>query len=264
MKLAKGSQRTFYRAIKARRRAPERMKTKIMLDITRHAAAILAGKTPKDSEIWQSLTTEMSRGPQELSSYKIGEYWRNIPNYEHFAPCYYCRVDDSIEHTLVECEAPGQEQLWKLAQKLWEMKGYQWPEISLGRILACGFADIDDAKGKRDRGANRLYRIMISETAHLIWKLRCIRVIERGSDPTKYFTETEIHSRWLSCINSRLRSDFLLTDRKKFGTRALNFKEVLKTWKGVLKDTENLPDAKIAQSRVLVGIAPLRPPGRNQ
>ncbi|KAJ7722244.1 hypothetical protein B0H14DRAFT_2411478, partial [Mycena olivaceomarginata] len=134
MKLAKSSQRTFYRAIKARRRAPERMKTKIMLDITRHAAAILACKTPKDSEIWQSLNH------RDITRTTRAFLWRCM------------------------------HQAYKIG-------------------LACGFADVDDAKGKRDRGANRLYRIMISETAHLIWKLRCIRVIERGSDPTKYFTE---------------------------------------------------------------------------
>jgi hypothetical protein len=197
-------------------------------------------------------------------AYKIGEYWRGIPTYEHYAPCYHCQVDDSLEHTLIECTAPGREILWGLAQKLWELKGYQWPEIWLGCILACGFAEVEDANGKRDHGADRLYRIVISETAHLIWKLRCTRVIERGSDPTKYFSEFEIHNRWLACINARLRSDVLLTDKSKFGSRALSFKKVINTWRQVLKDGENLPEAAFRESRVLVGIAPLRPPGRNR
>ncbi|KAJ7802283.1 hypothetical protein B0H14DRAFT_2614429 [Mycena olivaceomarginata] len=143
---------------------------------------------------------------------------------------------------------PGREILWNLAKKLWELKGYQWPEISFGRILACGFAEVEDASGKRDRlrGADRLYRILVSETAHLIWKLRCLRVIERGSDPSRYFSEYEIHNRWLACINARLRTDILLTDRKKFGNRALNFKRVTNTWKHVLKDAENLTVTKIS------------------
>jgi hypothetical protein len=165
---------------------------------------------------------------------------------------------------MTQCEAPGRETLWNLAKKLWELKGYQWPEISLGHILACGFAEVEDANGKRHRGADRLYRILVSETAHLIWKLRCLRVIERGSDPSQYFSEYEIHNRWLACINARLRTDILLTDRKKFGNRALNFERVINTWKRVLKDAENLTDTKISESRVLVGMAPLRPPGRNQ
>ena len=166
--------------------------------------------------------------------------------------------------TLVECEAPGREILWDLAKELWELKGYQWPEISIGRILACGFAEVEDANGKRDRGADRLYRILISETAHLIWKLRCTRVIERGSDPSKYFTKYEIHNRWLACINAHLHLDILLTDKKKFGHWALNLKRVMNTWRRVLKDAENLSDTRIRESRVLVGITPLRPLGRNQ
>jgi hypothetical protein len=89
-------------------------------------------------------------------------------------------------------------------------------------------------------------------------------VIKRGSDPSRYFSEYEIHNRWLACINARLRTDILLTDRKKFGNQALNFKRVINTWKHILKDAENLAGTKISESRVLVGIAPLCPPGRNQ
>ncbi|KAJ7808535.1 hypothetical protein B0H14DRAFT_2380518, partial [Mycena olivaceomarginata] len=86
----------------------------------------------------------------------------------------------------------------------------------------------------------------------------------RGSDPTKYFSEFEIHNRWLACINARLRSDVLLTDKSKFGSRALSFKKVFNTWRKVLKDGENLPEAAFRESRVLVCIAPLRPLGRNR
>ncbi|KAJ7722913.1 hypothetical protein B0H14DRAFT_3098393 [Mycena olivaceomarginata] len=233
MRLAKGSQRTFYRHIKALRKSPERMKTTIMLDRTRHAAALLAGRSPTDGEIWSSLqhrditrTTRAFMWRCMHQAYKVGEYWRNIPTFEHWAECRHC---------------------------------HQWPNISIGSILACRFANIVDAAGRQDRGANRLFRVLISETAHLIWKLRCLRVIERGSDPAKYFSEAEIHNRWLACINARLRSDIILTDRNKFGNRALNFKEVLNTWKGVIVQSQ-----RSGQSRVLVGIAPLRPPGRNQ
>ncbi|KAJ7688651.1 hypothetical protein B0H14DRAFT_3101159 [Mycena olivaceomarginata] len=253
MRLAKGSQRTFYCHIKALRKSPERMKTTIMLDRTRHVAALLAGRSPTDGEIWSSLrhrditrTTRVFMWRCMHQAYKVGEYWRNIPTFEHWAECRHCRVDDSMEHTLVECDAPGRENLWDLAKELWELKGHQWPNISIGSILACGFANVD-------RGANRLFRVLISETAHLIW-----------NDPAKYFSEAEIHNRWLACINARLQSDIILTDRNKFGNRALNFKEVFNTWKGVILDAQNLPVTKIGQSRVLVGIAPLRLPGRNQ
>ncbi|KAJ7830940.1 hypothetical protein B0H14DRAFT_2806305 [Mycena olivaceomarginata] len=39
---------------------------------------------------------------------------------------------------------------------------------------------------------------------------------------------------------------------------------VVNTWKRVLEGAENLTVTKISESRVLVGIVPLRPPGRNR
>ncbi|KAJ7239221.1 hypothetical protein B0H12DRAFT_1025321 [Mycena haematopus] len=271
LRLSRGTQKSFYRALKSQRKKPERVKTLVMLDMTRHAARHLSGKTPTDEEIWKSIRhPDITRTTREFmwksmhQAYKIGERWRSIPTFEHWATCQHCQVDETMEHILTECEAPGRRKLWDMAQTLWEMRGYQWPEVTIGGILACGFAEVEDARGKKDSGANRLYRILISETAHLIWKFRCTRVIENGSDPAKHPTEYELHNKWLGCINSRLKMDFLLTDQKKFGTRALKLKAVVNTWKAVLKDVENLTDIQIRQSRVLVGMTPLRPPGRNQ
>ncbi|KAJ7896365.1 hypothetical protein B0H14DRAFT_2333279, partial [Mycena olivaceomarginata] len=90
---------------------------------------------------------------------------------------------------------------------------------------------VKDTKEKRDHRADQLYWIMVSETAHLIWKLCSIRVIEWSSDLTIYFLEIRIHNRWLACINARLCSDILLTNGTKFGSQALNFKKVLNTWR---------------------------------
>ncbi|KAJ7691524.1 ribonuclease H-like protein, partial [Mycena metata] len=271
MKLKNGTQRSFYKAIRTRRPKPQRLKTTVMLDITRHAAWGLSGSTPTDSQIWLSIRhQDITRTTRDFlwrclhQAYKIGDHWRGIPNYDHYATCRHCQIDESMEHILLECDAPGREELWNLAQELWEMKGYAWPELSYGHVFACGLVDIRDTNGRKDEGAIRLFRILISETAHLIWKLRCTRVIERGGDPNRYFSEVEIHNRWLHCINSRLRIDALLTDVKKYGNRALKISEVQNTWNGVLMDNQNLPDIWVRQSGFLVGIPPLRPPGRNQ
>ncbi|KAJ7045182.1 hypothetical protein C8F04DRAFT_1206798 [Mycena alexandri] len=255
IKLSSGSQSTFYKAIKAEHHKPDRMKTTIMLDITRHAARDLSGKSPTDADIWRSIRNpDISRTTRDFmwrclhQAYKIGSHWTNIPNFEHW-----------------ECDAPGREALWSLAQRLWEMKGFQWPEMNMGRILACGLVDVQNSAGKSDKGANRLFRILISETAHLLWKLRsspqqklrCTRVIERGSDPNRYFSEREIHNKWLYCINTRLKTDALLTDTRKYDKRALKIRVVQDTWNGVLKDPENLPEIWVQQSGFLVGIPPL-------
>ena len=50
----------------------------------------------------------------------------------------------------------------------------------------------------------RLYRILVTETAYLIWKVRCQRVIEENNIPK---SQTEIHNRWVAAINERIQLD---------------------------------------------------------
>ncbi|KAK7005497.1 hypothetical protein R3P38DRAFT_2556889 [Favolaschia claudopus] len=96
-------------------------------------------------------------------------------------------------------------------------------------------------------GATRLYKILITESAHLIWKLRNERVIqETGSAPL-----AKIRNRWLRAINSRLAMDCAMTDRFKWGKKALKTKQ---TWKKTLKDELTLSRTWPMKSGVLVGI----------
>ncbi|KAJ7906125.1 hypothetical protein B0H13DRAFT_1568251, partial [Mycena leptocephala] len=106
-----------------------------------------------------------------------------------------------------------------------------------GLIIGCGLAQFKSSKGKKCNEANRLFKILVSESAfNLVWKLRNDRVVH-GRVPT----ETEIHNRWVNSINTRLRLDRLLTDTTRYGNRAMNIKTVLRTWDGVLMDNKNLP-----------------------
>ena len=89
----------------------------------------------------------------------------------------------------------------------------------------------------------------------------CYSLIQNEGDPEKYHTETEVHNKWLAMINNRLSMDCLMTDRRRYGKKALKSKDVLLTWSGVLMDQENLPDNWLWQSGVLVGIRSKRPPG---
>ncbi|KAJ7093650.1 hypothetical protein C8R43DRAFT_908052 [Mycena crocata] len=193
-------------------------------------------------------------------TFKCGPYWRNIPTYEHWAVCPICDADETMEHTLLECNAPGQQIIWKLCRQLWEMKHSRMPDLSVGLIFGCGLAEFKNSNGKNSTEANRLFKIIISESAFLVWKIRCERLISRKS----LHCEMEIHNRWIACINKRLKIDRLLTDSSRYGSRALNTNTVLKTWDGVLMDNKNLPENWIWQSEVLVGIGTFRPPGRNR
>ena len=84
-----------------------------------------------------------------------------------------------MEHILLECDAPGRKQVWELANKLWRMRSDQPLPTTYGGILGCGLAMYAKENGRPDTGLNGLFRIIVSESAHPIWKLRCERRIER-------------------------------------------------------------------------------------
>ena len=111
---------------------------------------------------------------------------------------------------------------------------------------------------------NRLYRIVVSESAYLIWKLRCEWRIERDEDQARLHTESEIVACWLHMINGRLRIDCLMASTKRYGRKAVNRDMVEQTWRNVLHDERGLPDDWVLDSGVLVGMRAGRPPGRNR
>ncbi|KAJ7815790.1 ribonuclease H-like protein [Mycena olivaceomarginata] len=271
IQLASASQASLYKAIRKSKPRPERIQTTIMLDMTRFAVQELTGKLPTDEEIWFSIRDkDITNTIRDFlwkclhQGYKCGTHWRNIPGYEQWATCTSCQVDDTMEHILLECNAPGQSVIWKVCKDLWLKKHPHFPILKIGTILGCSLAEFKNSKGKLDREASRLFRILVTESAYLVWSLRCERVISRGNDPSKYHSEIEIHNRWLSRINYRLKMDQLLTDIGRYGNRATKVDRVLRTWDGILMDNENLPGNWIWQSGVLVGIGSLRPPGRNR
>jgi hypothetical protein len=239
------------------------------MDITRHAVKTISGKTPTDATIWHSIRNkDISRNIRVFlwktlhKTQKCGEYWLNIPGFEHRLNCPTCRVDESMTHILTDCAVPGQKEIWKLVSTLWSKKHDYWPRIrNIGAITGCGLANFKDDKGKQMDGANRLYRILISESAFLIWKLRCTRVIELGEDEVLWPSKQEIHNRWTHAINRRLALDQEMTS-KRYGKKALDKSLVLHTWSGVLKNEASLPENWIKQPRVLVGIVPLEQPRR--
>ncbi|KAJ3799340.1 hypothetical protein GGU11DRAFT_679683 [Lentinula aff. detonsa] len=104
-------------------------------------------------------------------------------------------------------------------------------------------------KGKPDKGKSRLQRIIMSESTHLIWKLRNTRVIGGKGPPSK----KEIANKWHYALNSRLATDRILTNKKTFGSRAIAASLVLNTWRGTLEDEGNLPEDWTREAGVLVG-----------
>ncbi|KAJ6523983.1 hypothetical protein B0H19DRAFT_1276679 [Mycena capillaripes] len=207
MSLQKNRQKYFYRAIreeKIKKLAP-RPATVNKLEIVREAAYNVFDRRVTDAEIWASVEVKdiLPRTGQFLwrnihNAHRAGSWWKHIPECEDRAVCGNCGVLEDVEHILVECASPGQE------------------IISLGTVLGCSLAEFRDEKGKIDRGAQRLYRILMSESAYAIWLLRNDRVIKRDGEPA---TEEEIINKWKFAINHKLQMDKLMANRQRRGKR---------------------------------------------
>ncbi|KAJ7913072.1 RnaseH-domain-containing protein [Mycena leptocephala] len=150
----------------------------------------------------------------------------------------------------------GSQRIWELVKKLWAKKSQNWPTLSVGAILGCSLGSFI-TEGRKSPATARLYKILISESTHLIWKLRCEFVVGReGIEPA---SKQEVHNRWVHTINERLKIDRNLTDVVRYGKQYYFAPSVvLETWKGVLEDEDHLPDNWLRGPGVLVGIAPKR------
>jgi ribonuclease HI len=229
-----------------------------MLNIVKKAAETAFGRHVTDARVWQSVTSKefLPRTAEFLwkglhNAHRIGKYWTYIPECEDRAICQECGVLEDLDHILVECASPGREIIWKAAEALWREREEEWPELSLGTILGCGLAEFRDERNKPRLGTERLYRILMSESAYLIWKLRNDRVISRNGAPLE---EGEIKNKWRFTINQRLQVDIVLANRPLKGKcPALAPQLVAATWSGTLDNERNLPENWIREPRVLVG-----------
>ena len=188
-------------------------------------------------------------------AYMIGTNWLRPGFAEEFqerSECRSCRELESMEHVLTQCEIPGQAEIWKLAKELWSMRGASipWIDPTFGNILASPSVTYkaQQGGGKPDKGSTRFYRILMTESAHLIWRIRCERVIQ-----SQETTPREVHNRWVDMMNKRLEMDCQMADAK-YEKKALRKDFPLNTWKGALLNEDRLPADWAGENGVLVGI----------
>ncbi|KAF9058189.1 hypothetical protein BJ165DRAFT_1412160 [Panaeolus papilionaceus] len=218
-----------------------RTATKIRLDMVRHAILEEQKILPNDKHIWYPLRNkDISKKIRAFvwtgmhDAHKIGEYWSNKTNYEHRGRCRLCDTTETMDHILTECRGSGQEIAWKLAKAVLRKRDLNWKTPSLGQMLGQGYENPGRKISKKRRGLQRLKRIVITETMHLIWKLRY---------PDKLHGKEKL-----------LKIDCLLTNRKKYGNKALSRGLVKDTWAGTLENEINLVE-DWTKPGVLVGIA---------
>ena len=109
--------------------------------------------------------------------------------------------------------------------------------------------DLRDDDDKARPGASRLAKLVLTETAHAIWKTRCERVI--GQPRAR--GEGAIEHVWFAAIDNRLLLDQQLTRKALAGTRRIDKEVVLRTWAGVVERDGGLPEEWTDLAGVLVG-----------
>jgi len=257
-KLKSMTQSTAYKIIRTQkmikpkyREALNRRATVRNMALAKGAVSDLSKVAALPSTIW--LSTRHKDVPRNIryflwmlihDGYKVGGHWAKIDGFEHQGICPVCETSETMKHILTECDAPGQELIWDLASRLWRKKTGEDLRPTTGEIMACG------AIQKSNKGETRLYRILVSESAYLIWCLRNKRVIGMKDGAS----DQEITNRWRKTLNNRLELDCILTNKTKYGKKAMGKPLVLETWNKILQNEDRLPDDWTREAGVLVGL----------
>ena len=169
-------------------------------------------KEMTDTNLWLKCRHLDIRPPVQAFLYKalngilqIGQFWDDIPQHTHRACCASCNTfPESLDHILINCDNDAVTTVWSVVRQTWTSSFGPWPNIQLGLIIGCGSTalPLKNNVSLTHTGPSRLLRILISESAHLIWVLRCERTIQG----LRHSTST-IKSRWLDKINHQLRLD---------------------------------------------------------
>ena len=90
--------------------------------------------------------------------------------------------------------------MWKSTQNACKIGGCLNPID--GDILGCGLAHFTKGS-KPDRRKNRLYRILVSEAAYLVWKTKNERRIESEDSTGREITDSGVYNRWNHAISKK-------------------------------------------------------------
>ncbi|KAK7018665.1 hypothetical protein VNI00_018351, partial [Paramarasmius palmivorus] len=212
----------------------DRKRTTRNVENARRATERLSGEKPSTKQFWRSLKNKtISRQVRNFlykiihGAYRLGKDWEDIPGCESRARCPQCQSEETLQHILLECTTAGQAEVWEEAETVWReaTASDDWEQPTLDVIMACANVSFG-ADELETRGKTRLYQILVLEAAFLIWKMRNERVINE-SGPKNL---REIKNRWKYTIDSRRKIDVLLTNKRRYGKKALSKGLVSATW----------------------------------
>lgn len=129
--------------------------------------------------------------------WKHGSHANNLwINTHHYHPDLCPRIMAPRTWTVARHQHWIHHGLWKPIQ----------PRRGRGTELKWGWQRRENQKKNTKKGMERLHQILILESTHLIWVLRCERVInEKANSPS------EVESCWHKAINARLTEDKIIT-----------------------------------------------------
>ena len=241
-------QKTAYQGIREKRPRPQRPDAIEYTTATKNAIEESNGTRETTATIWNSLRRPVLRPRVQQFLYKtihkaymIGDRWSDVRGHEQRQLCRTCNRTESMQHILLECTINARTIVWEKAKELWPQEWQRWPNILLGTILGIGQVSLPENERQQNneqrrvstktRGRTRLLQILISEASHLIWVLRCERVIHREN---REHPDQEVKARWQRVINDRLTSDRIIATKIK---RDKNFTQLVNaTWKKPLEN----------------------------
>ena len=96
------------------------------MEETRKQIEEMLGVYPSEKAIWNGLKeTTIRRNITDFmwkqlhGTLKIGNYWLRIPSHKEKAYCKECQNLETLNHILFECQIEGREEIWDMAEKLW-------------------------------------------------------------------------------------------------------------------------------------------------
>lgn len=197
---------------------PVRRSTTIHLDMTRWAVEDRSEVMPPDKVIWKSLKNKsLAKDIRNFlwksmhNTYKLGKYWSNIPGYENRVTCPTCRVEESLEHILINCKSSEQEKIWDCVKILTEERNLQYYKPMLGNILGCA---IPSGYSSETSGDGRFKMIMTA-------KAGCEWCIMRNSDLNAELIDNKLTNRLKATITRKVKLDCLATEAERFGNKAI-------------------------------------------
>ncbi len=265
--LAKGARMTAltqslaYRGIKREKPGEERLSTMRMVQRVTATITELSGTRMTEARLWTLLRSpDVARKAGDFlwrclhDSLRIGKFWRNIAGCEMREVCAHCGTEESIEHVLVECDAIATQEIRRLTKAVIKKRTGRDTDLTLGEMLGAAAVTYKGrVADETQAGAlDRFFRIVVTESVYLVWKIRCERAIDRRETPERWHSKREAREKWYYTLNKRLALDRTLTSGR-FGRKAVSAEMVTKTWEGVLNVERNEQEHWLKLKGVLVG-----------